>query len=339
MGGCESRAIVGLLSVYALVAAKERDAASGYHGEYSLYQLQDTSSGPYQGAGNLGGSICGLSFFCEDFNYDSYSRLTNYVFNLAYGPPFPIADCALSTDYPNYDLVVSACSSQGQQPGGAYSTVDDIDPALRGRLSHTQLVSTPAVSDRVRFLLHQPTASEYFAPFAATGEPTCLEEQVANVGSAEGLSTGTPCAGGPDNGLTNSCYAPCNSCEANAETPPCFVEYRVLPNPLVLRQIGQAAPVFVYGRVTRGPLDGQWTNLQSLANGIWCSVTMSSSKQSIARVTTWKDISGAPDQSGINVVEAVADGQSSISLAVENDSDGPLGLAVTVDTKPAAEAE
>ena len=118
-----------------------------------------------------------------------------------------------------------------------------------------------------------------------------------------------------------------------------FVEYRVLPNPLVLRQIGQAAPVFVYGRVTRGPLDGQWTNLQSLANGIWCSVTMNSSKQSVAKVTTWKNISGAPDQSGINVVEAVADGQSSISLTVENNSDGPLGLAVTVDTTPAAEAE
>jgi hypothetical protein len=47
----------------------------------------------------------------------------------------------------------------------------------------------------------------------------------------------------------------------------------------------------------------------------------------------------SPDQSGINVVEAVAGGQNSISLTVENDTDGPLGLEVTVDTTPAAEPE
>ena len=102
------------------------------------------------------------------------------------------------------------------------------------------------------------------------------------IGSAAGLSAGSPCASGPDNSLINACYNSCNSCEANADTPPCFVEYRVVPNPLVLRQVGETAPVFVYGRVTRGPLDGQWTNVQSLANGIWCSVSMSSSNESIA---------------------------------------------------------
>ena len=124
-------------------------AASGYHGEYSLYRLQDTPTGPYQGAGDLGGTVCGFSLYCEDFNYDSYSRLANYFFNLAYAPPFTILRLRSGADYPDYDLTVSACSSQGQQPAGAYSTVDDIDPALRGRLSHTQLMETPAVSERV----------------------------------------------------------------------------------------------------------------------------------------------------------------------------------------------
>lgn len=311
-------------------------SASGYHGEYSLYRSQDVPTGPYQSAGDLGGTICGFSFYCENFNHASYDRLTNYVFNLAYAAPFPYSDCDLATEFPNSDLTVSACSSRGQQTTSAYSTVEDFDPALRGRLSHTQLVSTPAVADRVRFLLQQQTTSEYFAPFPATGEPTSLEEQLGNVGSAEGLAAGTACASGPDNSLINSCYSECNSCEATGDTPPCFAEYRVVPAPLVLREIGQAAPVLVYGRVARGPLDGQWTNVQSLANQIWCTVGMSSSNPSVARITTWKDISGAPDQSGINVVAAVADGHSDISLTVQNNGDGPLAVDVTVDTTPPA---
>jgi pimeloyl-ACP methyl ester carboxylesterase len=307
-------------------------AATGYHGEYSLYRLQDMPNGPYQAAGDLGGSTCGFSLYCEDFNYDSYNRLTNYAFNLDYAPPYRFPDCDLQLDVPNNDLTVSACSSRGQQPVGAYSTVDDIEPGLRGRLSHLQMLSSPAVSDRVRFLLHQPTTSENFARFAATGAPTCLEMEMMNVGSAEDLGAGMPCSGGPDNPLINSCYNSCNSCEASSSTPPCFVEYRAVPHALTLRQIGEAAPVFVYGLVTRGPLDGQWTNVQSLANGIWCSVTMSSSNESIAGITTWMDLSGVPDQSGINVVQAVADGSSTLSLTIENKMDGPIDTTVTVDT-------
>lgn len=310
--------------------------ASGYHGEYSLYRLQDVPNGPYQQAGMLGGTTCGLNLYCEDFTYASYERLTNYFFNLEYAPPFTKTDCDLQADYPNNDLTVPSCSARGQQPEGAYSTVDDIDPALRGRLSHFQLLSAPAVSDRVRFLLQQPSASEYFAPFAAAGEPTCLEQELMAIGSAADLATGTPCSSGPDNSLINACYNSCNSCEATANTPPCFVEYRVVPDPLVLRETGQAAPLFVYGLVSRGPLDGQWTNIQSIANQVWCKVTVGSDDPSIASVTTWKDLSGDPDQSGINVVEAVADGQTSLALTVENKMDGAIPVPVLVDTTPPA---
>ena len=95
---------------------------------------------------------------------------------------------------------------------------------------------------------------------------------------------------------------------------------------------------FVYARVARGPLDGQWTNIQSLANQIWCNVTMTSSDENVATITTWKAISGFPDQSNINVVSAVADGQSTIELTVENSMEGPLGLTVTVDTTAPAQA-
>jgi hypothetical protein len=295
-------------------------------------------NGPYQMAGDLGGTTCGLSFYCENFNYESYVRLANYFFNLDYAPPFTYADCDLQNDYPSYDLTLSACSARGQQPVGAFSTVDDIDPALHGRLSHLQLQSTPAVSERVRFLLEQPTTSQYFAHFAATGAPTQLEEQFMTVGTADGLSVGSPCASGPDNSVINACYNSCNSCEATGASPPCFAEYRALPQPFTLREVGQAAPVFVYARVARGPLDGQWTNIQSLANQIWCNVTMTSSDEDVATITTWKAISGFPDQSNINVVSAVADGQSTIELTVENNMDGPLGLMVTVDTTAPAAA-
>ena len=58
--------------------------------------------------------------------------------------------------------------------------------------------------------------------------------------------------------------------------------------------------------------------------------------QSVARITTWKDISGAPDQSGINVVEAVGDGNATLTLTVENDMDGPLSVQIEVDTTPPA---
>lgn len=311
-------------------------AASGYHGEYSLYRLQDMPNGPYQEAGDLGGSICGFSFFCEDFNYPSFERLNNYLFNLTYSPPFPYQDCELQNQLPNNDLTVSACSSQGKQPRGAYSTVADFAPELVGHLAHTEMVKSPAVSDRVQFLLQQPTTSTYFAPFAATGDPTCLEEQLMSVGTVLGLDRGQPCSAGPGDSLANTCYKSCNSCEATSTTPPCFAEYRVLPDPLVLHQIGQAAPVFVYGRVAHGPLDGQWTNVQSLANGIWCSVAMSSDTPAVAGITTWAALSHFPDKSGINVVDAVGDGVAALTLTVQNDLDGPLGVTVRVDTAPPA---
>jgi len=311
---------------------------SGYHSEYSLYRTQDLPNGPYKNAGDLGGTFCGLSAFCEVFNNDNYDRLTNYVFNLAYEPPFPYPDCDLASEnpVPDHDLTVSACSSRGQQPRAAYSTVDDIEPSSRGRLSHMQMLNTTAVSDRVRSLLEQPTASSSFAHFPATGGPTPLEQQLANLGSAADLSVGSPCGSGPDNELINACYHSCNSCAADSTTPPCFAEYRVIPAPLVLRQTGEVAPVFVYARVARGPLDSQWTNIQSLANQIWCSVSMSSADNGVADITTWTALSGVPDQSGINVIRAVADGQTSVSLTIENDADGPLDVSVVVDTTPAA---
>lgn len=64
---------------------------------------------------------------------------------------------------------------------------------------------------------------------------------------------------------------------------------------------------------------------------------MTSLNETVAKITTWKDLSGTPDQSGINVIQAAADGNTDISLTVENDTDGPIGLGLQVDTTPAAE--
>jgi len=63
---------------------------------------------------------------------------------------------------------------------------------------------------------------------------------------------------------------------------------------------------------------------------------MSSADNGVADITTWTALSGVPDQSGINVIRAVADGQTNVSLTIENDADGPLDVSVVVDTTPAA---
>ena len=63
---------------------------------------------------------------------------------------------------------------------------------------------------------------------------------------------------------------------------------------------------------------------------------MSSNRPTVAEITTWKDLSGVPDQSGINVIQAVSDGYATVSLTVENNADGPIPLVVTVDTTPPA---
>jgi pimeloyl-ACP methyl ester carboxylesterase len=146
------------------------DDTTSYAASLLFLQSFDVPNGPYQSAGSV----------TRDGNPDwcAFNRLSNYIFNLDYNtPPLgPEPDCDL---VPNYDLTVSEWSSRGLMPRSAFSNVFDINPALVGRLNHLQLHESADVSDRIVFLLRQPTTSRYFAFFPAVMSiaPTPLEER------------------------------------------------------------------------------------------------------------------------------------------------------------------
>jgi pimeloyl-ACP methyl ester carboxylesterase len=288
-----------------------------YHGEYWSYQCLAAPDGPYGQAGAVSQTDC-INLLLgsgpeSPFDNCAYNRLTNYTFNLSYDvPPLkPMSEDSNCTPVhgPNYDLTVSDLSAQGMLPAAAFTSAAELNPALVGHLNHTEMRSNPMVSAAVTALLHAPAASPSFARFPATGSPTALEQELANVGSPAGLTLGEACSAPPIVGPTN-CYLPCSETPGNI---PCFKELKVHPSPLVIRGFGIPAPIFIYALYfdpNGGPLDGKWVNVQSVGTGFWCTVTMTSSNDAVASIQT-----GQPaDQP---VVVGVSTGQATVTVTVE----------------------
>lgn len=137
---------------------------------FSMGWYFDRPGGPYRRAG-----IPSPDYLHWDFQ--ALRRLSNYVFNLSH---------TARTDElgePNYDLTVSAVSSRGGMPSGAYSTVQDLDVSgLEGKVSHLNQTGNADISRRVQFLLKQSIGSQYFAYFPAPADaaPTTVEKKLSN---------------------------------------------------------------------------------------------------------------------------------------------------------------
>lgn len=157
----------------------------------------DKPDGPYSRAGSLGKWVrVPIVIFPRVFAPDvptgidwaNFRKLTNYHFNLDFEKP---TDPTLS---PDYDLTVASLSMKGGMPRTAYSDVTDLQlqigqPAdLVGRVSHVIEETSGAVSQRVRFLLHRPVESTYFAYFPAVGtQPTTAEKKFDTFSQAKWL--------------------------------------------------------------------------------------------------------------------------------------------------------
>ena len=99
--------------------------------------------------------------------------LVNYVFNLNHengaqpniSNPYPWPE----GDAPNFDLTVRLSSMLGGLEGDAFTNVLDLDPqgGLVGNLTHLKETKSYEVSDKIKDLLQQPTASVYFDRFSA----------------------------------------------------------------------------------------------------------------------------------------------------------------------------
>jgi hypothetical protein len=131
------------------------DPSLSYRTAFTFLPLTDTSNGPYRTAANSPCSLDGLA---------------NYIFNLnANDPPVSGSDkdnnCSVT---PDYDLVVSEHSSLGFSPACRDDRGEPV--ACRG-LNHSAIRpmfrlrrDRQKVSDRLDFLLRQPTAGSFFAP-------------------------------------------------------------------------------------------------------------------------------------------------------------------------------
>jgi hypothetical protein len=179
-----------------------------------------------------------------------YDAFYNYVFNLDKNVP-PVSGAGPTcTVVPNYDLTVSAGSSAGLMPAGATTTPTDLERSsglsLIGRLNHAAFLDpshgssaiVDAVSNRVAFLLQQPTTSSFFSPFPAVTSiaPTALEQVFSSLFDPSWLQAG-------------------DLCPAPAYEPGCTAAYsqiKIIPERLVLDD-PTPAPLYVYGL-----LNGQW---------------------------------------------------------------------------------
>ena len=196
----------------------------------------DTPSGPYASAFTKA-AVC------------PYDALANYTFNL--NPDVPPLTGGSQCTIPDYDLTVSAYSSQGLLPNTATTTTVDLEDIsgleLIGRLNHTALhdpsAGSPeivaAVSSRVLFLLQQPTTNPLFSHFPAVASvaPTALEQTFSDPARFDPtwLELGSDC---PPPTYIGSCDP--------------YTEIKVIPERLVL-QDATPTPLYVYGR-----RDGQW---------------------------------------------------------------------------------
>jgi pimeloyl-ACP methyl ester carboxylesterase len=271
------------------------DPSLTYFNIFAFLPLSDKSDGPYRKAGN---------------NNCLLDAVANYVFNLDVNvPPITGTDannnCSVT---PNYDLVVSENSELGLMPAGAATTAADL--GLVGVLNHTA-IHTPSfgsaaivqkVSDRVLFLLEQPTTSSSFSffPAVASVTPTALETRLSTEFDPSWLEFGTKC---PAPVYDTTC--------------PAYSSLQVVPSRLEL-QGPTPAPLWVYGL-----LGGQWvlayspTTKSSTSRN--CPITLKSSNTAVASIVT-NDVTGA------QAVVAAGAGNASITVTVQ----GAPSLAVPV---------
>jgi hypothetical protein len=248
-----------------------------------------------------------------------YDAFYDYVFNLDKNvPPVTIPSCSV---VPNYDLTVSAESSAGLMPAGATTTPTDLERSsglsLIGKLNHAAFVDpsygsgpiVDAVSDRLVFLLQQPTTSRFFGAFPAVASvvPTALEQAFS---------------------LFDPSWLRAGLCPPPLYQPGCTAAYsriKVIPERLALES-PTPAPLFVYGL-----LDGQWvlayapTPLVDSAPPVNrnCAVTLTSSDPTVVGFVT-NPVTGA------KVPVATGIGTATITIAVEGFTGNIPTVPVTV---------
>jgi hypothetical protein len=209
-------------------------------------------SGSYAGrARTFGGFLDTFGPYAAAFHDPNcpYDAFYNYVFNLDKNAPPVSGSGTTCTVVPNYDLTVSAGSSAGLMPAGATTTTTDLESSsglsLIGRLNHAGFLDPShgsaaivgAVSNRVVFLLQQPTTSPFFSAFPAVASiaPTGLE-QLFSLYDPSWLEAG------------DLCPPPTYQAGCTAE----YSRIKIIPDRLVLED-PTPAPLSVYGL-----LNGQW---------------------------------------------------------------------------------
>jgi pimeloyl-ACP methyl ester carboxylesterase len=274
----------------------------------NIATLLDKSTGPYATA-----------FADPNCPQDA---LANYTFNLNKATPPVTGSGTTCSVTPDYDLVLSAYSSQGLLPDSATTTAADLEIAsglgLIGRLNHSALhdptFGSPeivrAVSDRIVFLLQQPTTSTWFSHFPAVTSvaPDPVEEQLDQF-DPTWLETGDQC-GSP-------VYQP--GCTAG------YTSIKVVPSRLQLED-ATPAPLYVYGLQ-----NGQWLLAYSptflfaaippLSRN--CPVTLTSSNPAVVAILT-------NSETGASVPVAVGVGSATIQVTVQGFAGSIPPVPVTV---------
>lgn len=272
------------------------DPSNSYRTAFTFLPLTDKSDGPYRTAANSPCSLDGLA---------------NYIFNLdANDPPVSGSDknnnCSVT---PNYDLVVSEHSSLGLLTGDAVTTAASL--SLVGVLNHSAIHDpyfgsaeiVQKVSDRLEFLLRQPTAGSSFARFPAVASaPLTPAETGLAAYDPAGLEFGQKC---PAPVYNTSC--------------PTYTSLQAVPSKLTLED-STPTPISVYGL-----LNGEWVLAYSPAltsSSRDCPITFQSSNPSVAAIST-NDVTGA------QTVVAASPGNATISISVKGFST-PLTVPVSV---------
>lgn len=215
---------------------------------------------------------------------------------------------------PNYDLVVSAYSSQGLLPDDATTTVMTLSPGggLIGHMNHSALINpkftstngTFLLSDRVQLFLRMPTAGSFFSPFPAVDsvQPTPLEQTFSTQFDPAWLETGGPCA------------LPAPTCNT------AYISLRANPSRLTLHAT-IPAPLQVYG-----------TANNSLTLVSDRCVTLNSADPSVAAIIT-------NEVTGVQTVEAVGPGTTTVTVGVSGSPGVTTQVPVEVDGIPVAVAQ
>jgi len=273
-------------------------------GTYQLEQFGiaalDSSNGPYLAA-----------FLMQPCPYDFQA---NYIFNLDVNtPPVTSMGCpAVCTVDPNYDLVISAYSSQARMPDDATTTVLDLDPTggLIGFLNHSGLISptysseaiVTITSNRVQFLLTQPTTGSFFSFFPATmaEPPTALEQTFTEQFDPAWLDVGMDC---PNPTVAGTC--------------PEYTQIEMWPPQMTLTDGFPVAPL-VYG-LLNGQFVTAWAPGSNASTSRNCPITMTSSDPNVVEVienTVIGQQALQPTGFGEAIVTITVEGFQSIQLPV-----------------------